>query len=33
MNTFSMAFLLMGCLFLVLTLVIYVTDKDKKNKL
>ena len=32
MNTFSMTFLLMGFLFLFLTLVIYVTNKDKKNK-
>ena len=32
MNTFSMAFLLMGFLFLFLTLVIHITNKDKKNK-
>ncbi|MBO5529874.1 MAG: DUF3592 domain-containing protein [Bacilli bacterium] len=32
MNTFSVAFLAMGFLFLFLTLVIYITNQDKKNK-
>lgn len=32
MNTFSVAFLAMGFLFLFITLVIYITNQDKKNK-